>query len=94
MAKATRRGPKKGKRLTSELQSQIVINAIYSKKSLPDVINGYKKDGYNVKKETEDQLMNLGPIEIGFMLANQQILDSLKEEALNIIIKEIPKIKK
>ncbi len=94
MAKESRRGPKKGKRLTSELQSEMVLKALYSKKSLQDILNGYKKDGYNIKKETEDQLMHLGSLEIGFMLANQSILESLKEDALKIIIDELPKLKK
>ena len=94
MAKTTRRGPKKGKRLTSEIQADIIIEALYSKKSIDDVLEAYKKSGYNVKDEVEKDLKNLGTVEMTFMLGNKHILESIKEDAVKTIISDITKNKK
>ncbi len=94
MAKATRRGPKKGKRLTSEIQAEIIVEALYSKKTVEDVLEKYKKSGYNVKEDVEKDLKNLGPVEMTFMLGNKHILESVKEEAVKTIISDITKNKK
>lgn len=94
MAKAARRGPKKGKRLTQEIQAEIIIEAIYSKKTIEEVLESYKKNGYNVKEDVEQDLKNLGPVEMTFMLGNKRILESVKEEAVKTIINDITKTKK
>lgn len=94
MAKSTRRGPKKGKRLTAEIQAEIIIEALYSKKTIEDVLDAYKKNGYNVKEDVEKDLKSLGPVEMTFMLGNKHILESVKEEAVKTIISDITKTKK
>ncbi len=94
MPKATRRGPKKGKRLTPEVQAEIIVEALYSKKTIVDVIDAYKKKGYNIKDEIDNDLKNLGTTEMTFMLANKHILETVKEEAVKSIISNITKTKK
>jgi hypothetical protein len=94
MAKSTRRGPKKGKRLTADIQAEIIIEALYSKKTIEDVLEAYKKNGYNVKDDVEKDLKSLGPVEMTFMLGNKHILESVKEEAVKTIISDITKTKK
>lgn len=94
MAKATRRGPKKGKRLTPEIQADIIIEALYSKKTVSDILDIYNKKGYNIKPEIDSALKNLGTTEMTFMLANKEILETVKEEALKSIITNITKTPK
>lgn len=91
MADVTRRGPKKGKRLTAEIQSEMLIEAINSKKTILDVIEQYRKNGYNIKDEVEADLKSIGPTEMSFMLANKQILEAVKEDAVKSIISDINK---
>ncbi|MBU2511755.1 hypothetical protein KJ966_10465 [bacterium] len=94
MAKDARRGPKKGKRLTLEVQAEIIIEALYSKRTILEVIDAYKKKGYNIKDEVDIDLKNLGTTEMTFMLANKQILETVKEDAIKSIINNITKPKK
>ncbi len=89
MAKAAKRGPKKGKRLTLEIQSEIVLNALNSSKTVDEVLAQYKKQGYNLKSEVEEELKNLGTHEIAFMLSNKEILKNVREEAVSAFIKDI-----
>lgn len=91
MVKSNRRGPKKGKRLTPEIQAEIIVEALYSKKTIQDVLEIYKKNGYNVKEDVEKDLTNLGSVEMTFMLGNKRILESVKEEAVKTIINDITK---
>lgn len=91
MSEGTRRGPKKGKRLTSEIQAEMLIEAINSKKTISDVIEKYRKNGYNIKDEVNADLKSIGPTEMCFMLANKQILEAVKEEAVKSIISDINK---
>lgn len=93
MAKELRRGPKKGKRLTPEIQAEMILETLTSKKTIGDVIGGYRKKGYYVKPSIENDLKNLGTMEIAFMLANKQILEEIREDAVKSIIKGIKKNK-
>lgn len=87
--KGAKRGPKKGKRMTQEVQAEIIVEALYSKKTVDEILERYKKEGYNIKDEVENDLKNLGIMEMTFMLANKQILETVKEDAVKSIISGI-----
>lgn len=87
----SRRGPKKGKRVTLEVQADIILNALNSEKRIIDLIDGYKRNGYNVKPEIENELTSLCNYDILFMLVNRRTLKSVREDAVNAFIKGIAK---
>ena len=87
--KNTKRGPKKGKRMTLEIQTQIINEALNSKKTIVEIINKYKQNGYNFRSDLEDELTQIGSHQIAFMLASKQLIQTVKEEAVNSFINEI-----
>lgn len=89
MAQAAKRGPKRGKRVTPEVQTKIILKALYSTKTVSSLIKEYKEDGYNFGDGVEDDLQSIEVNEITFMLANRQLLRNIKEEAINHFISDI-----
>ncbi len=87
--KKIRRGPKKGKRITPEILSEIVLSSIRSRESLEDIIEKYRSEGFNVKKDIEEIISSIGLQEISFMLGNIQVIKSIREEAVADFIKDI-----
>ncbi|PCI27572.1 MAG: hypothetical protein COB67_08245 [SAR324 cluster bacterium] len=89
MSKPGKRGPRKGKRVTPEVQTTLVMEALLQDKSLDTLINDYKEDGYNFSDGIEEDLRTIDPSEISFMLANRQLLRSIREDAINTFISDI-----
>ena len=87
--KDNKRGPKKGKRVTLEIQTQIVYEALNSKKTIVEIINKYKQNDFNFKSSIEEDLRRIGNHQIAFMLASKQLIQNVKEEAVNAFINEI-----
>ncbi|MDH5561681.1 MAG: hypothetical protein OEY59_12600 [Deltaproteobacteria bacterium] len=89
MKSNVKRGPKKGRRVTPEIQTDIVMSALNSNSSIQEIIENYKKEGYNFNNSLDKRLQNIYPYEISFMLANQEILTKVKDEAVNLLITDI-----
>ena len=86
---AGRRGPKKGKRVTPEIQTEIVVKALKSSKTLSEIVDHYKKKGFNFNNGLDDELININHSEITFMLSNREVLQKFREEAINVFITDI-----
>ena len=89
MTDKKRRGPKRGKRVTSKILAEIVLESIQSRKSLSDIIEERNSEGFNIKKNIEEILLEIGVQEISFMLANVQLIKSIREETVENFINEI-----
>ena len=84
-----KRGPKKGKRVTLEMQTQMIYEALNSKKTIVEIINKYKQSGFNFKSSVEEELTQISNHQIAFMLSSKSLIQSVKEAAINTFIKEI-----
>ena len=84
-----KRGPKKGKRITSKILAEIVLDAIQSRKSLDDIVQSRRSSGFNIDRTVEENLQEVGLQEILFMLANIPIVKSIKEKAVADFINSI-----
>lgn len=86
-----KRGPGKGKRVTSKIVSEMVLASIQTGKSLSDIIKEHRSQGFNIKKDMEEMLLGIGLQEVSFMLANVELIKSIREETVASFIDGIKK---
>lgn len=86
MTNESKKAVRKGKRVTPEIQTQVVMEAISSTKDLASIIEEYKLQGFNFDDGVEDSLKSIEKSEISFMLANRNLLKSIKDEAISHFI--------